>query len=96
MAQLPTLELLLEKIQNLSNTMTVGFSGTHRRLDIVNGKLAKHEERADRHKGFITNLEKADIKVHETLKTTKLFWITLTTTISVILGLAGFIIGKYF
>ena len=85
----PTLELLLEKINN-------GFKGTHRRLDESNHRMAKQEARSDRHKEMITNLEKQDIKTNVTIKTTTLFWKAMGTLVAIILGLAGFILGQWF
>jgi len=91
-----TLELLLEKINNLTEKMATGFTGVHRRLDITNGRMTKHEEKSAINKGGIIALEKEDIKIKEKIKSSKLFWITMTALISICLGLAGFIIGKYF
>lgn len=88
-----TLELLLEKIVNLTEKTALGFEGTHRRLDESNHRMAKQEARSDRHKKFITDLEKQDIDIHGKIKTTRLFWIAMTAIISALFGTIGYIIG---
>lgn len=86
-----TLELLLEKIVNLTEKIEQGFAGSHRRQDDANHRMAKQEARSDRHKGFITDLEKTDIDFHGKLKTTRLFWISMTAIISLLFGAVGYI-----
>ena len=88
-----TLELLLEKIVNLTDKMETGFTGTHRRLDESNHRMAKQEARSDRHKKFITDLEKQDIDINGKIKTTRLFWVAMTAVLSALFGLSGYVAG---
>lgn len=90
-----TIELILEKINNLTGKIDDGFKGTHRRIDKSNHRMAKQEARADRHKSMIVDLEKTDIKHSERTKTSRVFWITMTTLITICSALASFIFGKY-
>jgi len=88
-----TLELLLEKIVNLTDKTEAGFKGIHRRQDEANHRTTKQEARSDRHKRSITDLEKEDIDINGKIKTTRLFWISMTAIISALFGAVGYIVG---
>jgi len=91
-----TLGVLSEKIANLSEKIEQGFEGVHKRQDIANNRTSKQEERSNRHKKLITDLEKTDIKIYAKIKTTRLFWMSMATLVTIIFTLCGFIFGKYY
>ena len=76
--------VLLEKINNLTKKVEDGFAGVWKRQDLTNGNILANKNK-------IVLLEKEDIKIKDKLKTNKVFWLTLTTCIS----LLALLLGKY-
>lgn len=75
-------DVILEKIEALRREVRDGFKGVHDRQNIANGNIKKHEK-------SINDLEKADIKIASSVRSYKIFWIVLTTLITIIVALLG-------
>ena len=77
-------EVLLEKIDNLTQKVDEGFKSIEIRQNTTNGNIIANKEK-------IILLEKEDIKIKEKIKDNKVFWLALTTCIS----LLALLLGKY-
>lgn len=75
-------EVLLEKIENLTNKIDEGFEKTNGHLKTLNGQIVKHAN-------LITSLEKEDIRIMAELKPKKLPYYMITALISIVLLLLG-------
>ena len=72
-------------IELLRHEIVEGFTGIHKRQDVTNGRVSKAE-------GNITELEKVNIRRSVERKYEKLIWYLFTLAVSVIVGLASYIV----
>ena len=90
MTETPEVHDALQKrdIEDLTKEMRDGFKGVHERQNVTNGKVLKAA--AD-----ITELEKVNIRRSVERKYEKLIWYLFTGAMSIIVGLASYIIYHY-
>lgn len=77
-----SLDVLAEQIKNLTQKVEEGFAGIHERQNNTNGNIVRNAS-------CINELQKTDIKLASTIKSTKMIWITITVLLSMILTLMG-------
>jgi hypothetical protein len=80
-----TLQVLENKIENLTQKVEEGFKGVHSRQDAQNGTLNNHSK-------FITDLQKEDIRIENKFKNTKVLWYVITTSFTIISFLIGVVL----